>query len=124
MTGEPFVKLIPASTWSGTAANQCCVNDLLPKKFGSVINTSIIDQISQKFNRRLCAILFDFGQVDIVDKNDDALIGSGTKNSLGLFVKFGLNRELGFFRFGFGRKVEEDGVDAFFFDGEEVRDDE
>jgi hypothetical protein len=124
VTGESFVELIPASTWSGTAANQCCVNDLLPKKFGPVINTAIINQISQKFNRRLCAILFNFWQIDIVNKNDDALIGPGAKNSFGLFIKFGLNGELGLFRFGFGRKVEEDGVDAFLLKGEKVWDDE
>ena len=72
----------------------------------------------------MCTILFDFGQVDIVNKNDDALIGPGTKNGFGLFVKFGLNGELGFFGFGFGRKVEEYGVDAFLLKGEKVWDDE
>ncbi len=72
----------------------------------------------------MCAVLFDFREVDIVDENDDALIGSCTEDGFGFFVEFGLDGELGFFRFCFGREVEENSVDAFLLEREEVWDDE
>jgi hypothetical protein len=88
MSSKPFIEMISTTIGRGPTSNKCGINNILPKEFTPIIKALIIKITPQQFNGGLCPILFDFRQINIIDKNNNIFIGSCTKDSLGFFIQF------------------------------------
>jgi hypothetical protein len=94
MPNVSLVELIPSSTGSGSTAHDGGVDYLLPKELMAIIESLIVNEMTQQLYGWLGSFLLEFRHVDVVNEDSDGFIRSCSEQSLSLLVELRLYGEL------------------------------
>jgi hypothetical protein len=92
--------LVPTSSRRTAHWKQSSVNHFLEEQFGTVIEATQVDQLSQELDAGLGTEELESRHVDVVNEDSDLLKGPGTEEGLALLNELALDGQLHVFGLG------------------------
>ena len=99
-----------ATAWRTHSADEHSVNKCTERMFAvlEIVPATLVEHLTQDLNWRLSSVLFNDWHVEIIDKNDNFLAESGSKNTVSSFIEFAVDDVLNLIAVGLCGKANLD----------------